>query len=260
MELKRPVGDAKAPRVIELRPPAGRGQKSAARLSAMADQLAVVTAEQSESAMETATAMNTLAEGAASIATSIAGVAIHAAELRSNIQRVQTDLKASSDRTLANAQRVKEIQSVLGVLKDIADQTALLALNAAIEAARAGDAGRGFAVVADEVRRLAERSKAAAAEITKLAEGAQATSGEAVLAIVRRGEQLDGWMRMTEAMAEVSSKVQPEAEQHRTATENAKLAVQLIVDRSHSVAAEANELVQAARAIELPSNGLEPEV
>jgi methyl-accepting chemotaxis protein len=258
MKLERlPTGVSSELQVIELRPLAGAGQDSAVGPSAMADQLAATAAEQSESALETFTAMEALVAGSASIASSIAGVAIQAAELRSNIQRVQTDLQASSDRTQANAQRVKEIQAVLGGLKDIADQTALLALNAAIEAARAGEAGRGFAVVADEVRRLAERSKAAAAEITKLAQGAQATSGEAVLAIERRGQQLDSWMRLTEAMAEVSGKVQPEAEQHRTATESVKVAVELIADRSRAMAAGALDLAQATLAAEVQSRGLE---
>lgn len=92
---------------------------------------------------------------------------VGAKQARSSVDRLQVSSQA--------------IESVVGLIQDLADQTNLLALNATIEAARAGDAGLGFAVVASEVKELARQTCNATRQIEGSVAEIQKCVAEAVV-------------------------------------------------------------------------------
>lgn len=93
-----------------------------------------------------------------------------------DIHNLGQEINSTSDKIIELKDQSAQINTVLDVIKGVAEQTNLLALNAAIEAARAGEQGRGFAVVADEVRSLAQRTQDSTTEIEGIINNLQSAS------------------------------------------------------------------------------------
>lgn len=166
---------------------------SAQSLSAVTEQTNLEVGTQQEETEQVATAMNQMTATVHDVARN-AEEAAHAAQaadnkvesgqrvVRQSMQRIEqlaSSSQSASQGISSLSAEIQNIDSVLAVIKSVAEQTNLLALNAAIEAARAGEQGRGFAVVADEVRALARRTQQSTAEIERLVStlrlGAQAS-------------------------------------------------------------------------------------
>ena len=142
------------------------------QLSSASEQIAQGATEQASSAEEASSSMEEMASN-------IKQNADNAAQTEKIARQSAKDAETSGQAVTQAVAAMQTIAEKIGIVQEIARQTDLLALNAAVEAARAGEHGRGFAVVASEVRKLAERSQAAATEISQMSVDTVASAQQA---------------------------------------------------------------------------------
>ena len=116
------------------------------------------------------------------------------------MESIKDSVESTASVVEALGEQLKNIDTFVDTIAEIASQTNLLSLNASIEAARAGEMGKGFAVVASEISKLADQSNEAASKITELIAEIMKNSDEAVTAM-REGAQsvVDGTETVNEA-------------------------------------------------------------
>lgn len=161
-----------------------------------------------------------------------------------NIAQVAVQEAGESDKKIKDlAASVQDINAILELITNIAEQTNLLALNATIEAARAGEAGKGFAVVASEVKTLANATGKATQDISDKIIHIQDSSSRAVEAIHRVSKTI-------QEMNSGSSMIAAAVEEQGSATQEISRSVQEAAQGTQIVARDVGEVANAATATE----------
>ncbi|HTJ57329.1 MAG TPA: methyl-accepting chemotaxis protein [Devosiaceae bacterium] len=217
-KLREVVGDA-----VEAAKNVASGSQE---LSATAEQLSQGATEQASSTEEASASMEEMAS-------TIKQSADNANQTEKIARQSAADALASGQAVGNAVTAMQTIAERIMVVQEIARQTDLLALNAAVEAARAGEHGRGFAVVASEVRKLAERSQAAAAEISTL-------SATTVKAAQSAGEMLSKLVPDIQRTADLVEEISAGAREQNTGAAQINTAIQQLdkVTQQNTGAAE----------------------
>jgi methyl-accepting chemotaxis protein len=227
------LGHALKQMVERLREVISEASSSARNLAAGSQELSATAEQLSQGATEQASSTEEASASMEEMASTIKQSADNALQTEKIARQSASDALASGEAVANAVTAMQTIAEKIMVVQEIARQTDLLALNAAVEAARAGEHGRGFAVVASEVRKLAERSQAAAAEISTL-------SGTTVKAAQSAGEMLSKLVPDIQRTAELVEEISAASREQNAGAAQINTAIQQLdkVTQQNTSAAE----------------------
>ncbi len=183
-----------------------------------------------------------------------------ASEAVAELRDIETETERTAEAVGELESRMAEIEEIVDVITDIAEQTNMLALNANIEAARADQSGDGFAVVADEVKDLADETKESAEEIEALVAEVREQTDESVTAMDAIRDRVSDGVETVEATEDTLSDIVARIEEADTGVQeisramddqassvtDVSAAVDDVVSLGEETAEEAGQAAEAA--------------
>jgi methyl-accepting chemotaxis protein len=219
---------------------------ASSELNSSAQQLA-------QGAHQQAATLQEIASSLQNVDSSVARNAQHARDTARTANEASSQAERGGEAVHETVAAMREITQKILVVEDIAYQTNLLALNAAIEAARAGAHGKGFAVVAGEVRKLAERSQAAAQQISDLAKKSVAIAENA-------GSLLERTVPMIRATSDLIQEIAAASQEQMAAIREINVGVTQLEEVVQQNAAASHELAATSTDLASQSSSLQQKV
>jgi methyl-accepting chemotaxis protein len=261
---------------------------AAEELSAVTEQSSAGVQRQGAETDQVATAMNEMSASLTEVASNTSSVsqsANHADQQAEDGRRIVLQSIDVIHELAAEVEKASEViaelsvdsqnvNSVMDVIVEIAEQTNLLALNAAIEAARAGEQGRGFAVVADEVRTLAQRTQESTVDIQRIIERLQSRADTAVQVMEggkskaehgvesssQTGQSLESITSAVTTIKDMVTQIASATEEQSAAAEEINRSLTSIRDASNEVSQGADQTAQASHDIAQLATSLQSKV
>ena len=227
----------------------GEVRAGAESISAASEQLSTTSQNLSQGTSEQAAAVEETSASLEEVSTSVRKNAESSHKTGELATSAARDAEISGDAFKETVTAMQQIAGKISIVQEIAYQTNLLALNAAIEAARAGDHGRGFAVVAGEVRRLAERSQAAAKEISAMA-------GQSVHVAERSGALLGAMVPSIRRTATLTQEVALSSSNQAGAISQVDTAMARVSEVAQHNAVASEELASTAEELSVQAEAL----
>ncbi len=171
-------------------------------------------------------------------------------DVLNEIQEIEVSFQDINQTINSLSEHSNEIEKVIDVINDIAEQTNLLALNAAIEAARAGEQGRGFAVVADEVRTLAQRTREATVNVISMVSSIRKETDQAVNHMENNRDKVSQCVNKASHTADVLNQTIHNANEVVAHTDETAS----VINQQNLVSSEIEEMVRSIAELSMQSN------